>query len=757
MSGFEIEWRGVRRTWRLGVVIALCAGLAACATQPVGSIAGAPPPGAGVGGAPAEPNDGAFDDSATSVDELTAEGAEAAVGAPSPSAAPRLDRRILRSRRNSFDARTGPDAAPTARPLEYLAVMRQRDAARRVTPEGLDSLDELGAPPAEEGWNAELVGQATALSRRSPFEIFAWIGKSAADDPNILVDPAVSPAVAEALAASEFVEVEIVAHCPFCDPEEGEPTTQSQTVIYRRGAELSAIGAFRFRPARGEADPDVDYAFVTLSFAVDGAIVDVREAPVVLFSDFRDLRDFAASDPARERLARTAAAERSGAAVITPAANTRPPRVDATIYLHGQAGGPQTVSFRVRRRDCIGADASALLDSFGRSPTFDTNLDDAAEAQLSIYLDLTELVTRRFSRSGDVASLGPDWERRGVSQRILDPVLRADAEEEMRRVGRTLRRLVFPSGGPADLMARGLERCARVAAGEGRPYRIEVASDNVLLPWQLMHPEESASDAGDAAFWGLTMRLGVRLAARAPAAPSALRLSEPDDALYLGYFGADDLVAGRADGFGETIAEILADGAGYQGLGAPKHDNLDQMIGDLQSRADELELLISYGHANTAALIEPGAAPGDVERLLVSAVGKRLVFNDNPDLRLTPAALFSRWSRRCGAQGRCFDRQPLVMLIGCETGVQADRQINGDFVRLMVKHFGARGVLSTEAEVPVDLSRLLITDMLDEMTQGAGLSDALLVQRQKWWKRGWLGVLLFSYVGDPDVTVAGGA
>lgn len=332
------------------------------------------------------------------------------------------------------------------------------------------------------------------------------------------------------------------------------------------------------------------------------------------------------------------------------------------------------------------------------------------------------------------------------SEVSLETPARDKVLERMYEVGSTLYSRIFNDGSKelAEVM-----RIIDTSVISNGPLRIRIETNNVYLPWQLLHPVATAGPY--VRFWGLKYELAVTpLAYRSRGRLPAKFRSEIGHVLFAAYRGNQQ----RKDDVALLAAEqatLLENQFGKKGLSIAT--SREQFLGNLADKNLEVGILLAYTHASSGTILVKTDA--DVLTIQKDLRGSRLIFEDNDFVR--PNDLY-RLKINFQASHPGFERpflfqRPLVFLNACETGTKgASPSTKLDFAGTFLD-LGARGVIVTEAPVWKWFAYFFGKDLIQELANGHEVGSAIFALRNKYMKLGNPLGLLYSYYGNPSATI----
>lgn len=300
----------------------------------------------------------------------------------------------------------------------------------------------------------------------------------------------------------------------------------------------------------------------------------------------------------------------------------------------------------------------------------------------------------------------------------------------------------------------------RLSAGPpAKPLKLRYHAFDYHLPLQLAHEPVDNFDRNSPSFLGLFLDVsaGKRVSSAAPQNFTAgLGDREKWSVSFAGYsqdpnggFNAgsncdliNDSVGKQSCQHFKAFSNLLGGRAADSTI-APlfKSSSIFADLGNLQRR-QSLDLIWFYAHGLTRFddEISRAVARAGSPRILLSPVT-----NDAP--ALAPEGISA--IRRRILKGIPFPDHPLVVLLACETGTAGSGGTSGQSFADAFINNGARGVVTTEAEINILTANTFGKALLNWLIEGAGPSEAVLQARRDVFAatNGNLWPLLFHYAG----------
>lgn len=329
----------------------------------------------------------------------------------------------------------------------------------------------------------------------------------------------------------------------------------------------------------------------------------------------------------------------------------------------------------------------------------------------------------------------------------LKPLDRDKVLEKMYEVGGTLYSRIFNDG--ANELRELLHRVDAIES-PNPPMRIRIETNNIYLPWQLLHPVVAKGPY--TGFWGLKYDLSVTpLSSKSQGPLPAMLIAEKNHILFAGYQGdqidKDDVVL-----LAEEQAKLIESKFGKNDVSTATTGK--EFLQRLVEKKEHLAILLAYTHASSGTILVKTDA--DVLTIQKDVRGARLIFKENDFVR--PQDLYNlkiRYPQLSPLRERLpfFEMQPIVFLNACETGTKGispttKLDFPGTFLDL-----GARGVIVTEAPVWKWFAFFFGKDVIEELAAGHEISHTLFVLRNKYMALGNPLGLLYSYYGNPNAKI----
>lgn len=511
--------------------------------------------------------------------------------------------------------------------------------------------------------------------------------------------------------AAQDASLLVTFECSWC----AEQGMQTRRITWRAAAFRSDDAVFSF-VARPGAAPTPEEP-LALHFYVTGLGESFRHLvlPVTLV------------DQPAPAVPQLNLAQAPGAAAA-PAATSETPSEDVLLRITGPEGGfTLATNFSPAFLAKASAADLAVLQAAGQAAT--PYKLGFADRQVLEALANRIYVRLRALTFGDVA------DRDAPVIAHSSPFLNADdfgkAVGSLCDLGNELYSLLFrdPDADPAvAALLRAIERTG--AAGR---FTLHVQSRGLYLPWQLLHPNCQES-APQLAFWGLRWEISSQPLERERPGGSlaAIPVAGASPTLYGRY--SDDSDTGRdarqvlagAQTLNDVIKRVMGD--------AQVARTRNAFLRNVQEQRADYRLIWTYTHADGG---------------LHDQVGQRLIFGTNNDV--LPADLDRVWRGvvSAGGEGPVMPRRPLVVLLGCETGVSPGSPFSGRSLAGQFLKMGASGVVVTESRVWAEATVEFGTKLAELLQAGGKVPATLRAMRADWMQRGNPYGLVFTFYGHP--------
>jgi hypothetical protein len=420
-------------------------------------------------------------------------------------------------------------------------------------------------------------------------------------------------------------------------------------------------------------------------------------------------------------------AQATGSAA-TPAAISETPSEDVLLRITGPEGGFSLVTnFSPAFLAAANAADRAVLAAAAQAPApYKLGFADRQAMEGLANRIYTRLRALTF---GDVA----DRDAPVIAHN--SPFLNADdfgkAVGSLCDLGNELYSLVFRDPDADAAVAPLLAAVERTGAA-GR-FTLHVQSRGLYLPWQLLHPN-CREATPQLAFWGLRWEVSAQpLEQQRPSGALDPRPAQSTSPMLYGRYG-DDSDTGRdaqqVMAGAQTLNDVIRRVMGNAQVARTRN----AFLRNIEEQRADYRLIWTYTHADGG---------------LTDQAGQRLIFGTNNEV--VPGDLDRLWRSvvSAGGDGLVMPLRPLVVLLGCETGVSpgspfSNRSLAGQFLKL-----GASGVLVTESRVWAEATVEFGTKLAELLQAGGKVPATLRAMRADWMQRGNPYGLVFTFYGHP--------
>lgn len=285
-----------------------------------------------------------------------------------------------------------------------------------------------------------------------------------------------------------------------------------------------------------------------------------------------------------------------------------------------------------------------------------------------------------------------------------------------------------------DLQARALGDALRKMARE-QNLRLQIFSQNFMLPWGIMYVGEDPDEPEPEMFFGLR-----HIIEHIPLQPNMQVFDheiDVSDGLHVSLNVSSDIDQQMGQPFiGRQLAEweTITQAHGQTVKVEVRHDHLS-VLEALNAGDAPDEVMYFYCHAESFDLNEPEKGTPDYSRL---------IFNNHQALTL----------RRLSRNRELLAGQPLVFINACESAELSPEFYDG-FVPYFVNK-GARGVIGTECETPALFAEAFAKQFFAQFLKGEkSLGEIFLALRRDFYfeRNNLLGLVYALYVdGDTKLS-----
>ena len=540
------------------------------------------------------------------------------------------------------------------------------------------------------------------------------------------VTPGLSPNAAILTATSDLRLTAVLA-CSFCDSHEAF----MRDVVYRPSARESNVVSFTFTPRRPTAAEGTQFAGrLELSVFNDNTLQEYDRFVVpVSIAEEGTIPEVPTQAPLARPYAEPADAPLAADAVLRVVEDAgRQLQIEVIPLLPAVKTALEPLTFT----------ADGLPRRFRTAPLNQRDLEKittgayARASAISLQGDLA----RRLDRGGPHPIVSPN----ALKTLMLSPAEAKNISTIIAETGQTLYRRLFVDGPDGGDLSRVIGMLEAAETDLGRPLRLHVVSDHLVLPWQYLHPVGPTIDP--ARFWGLRFDLSVqRVGNGAPERLGAAPSGTSRTVVFARHGSTSD----------QTVPLAMSQIAQLKSLPVPA----------LKVVASGQELLTllrspSQDRAKVSAIVT----------FLHATSGKGLVTNDDPegplilfgDQDVVSADVLQSLPNSQSVEERRRERRylggaPLFILNACETGPSTIALPHSTFEEVAFE-LGAQGIVVTEVSVWVTLGHDVGTRLLRKLGAGQTVGHALTDVRRELLreKNNPLGVL-YAYYGDPAATL----
>jgi hypothetical protein len=548
------------------------------------------------------------------------------------------------------------------------------------------------------------------------------------DLPVVVPDPRI-------VQAETDIPLTATLFCSFCEPH----GAFLRDLVYRPSERQSNVVSFTMTPQRAGAVSPAGYAG-KLALAIyddrNGQAYDRLEFEVLVV----DRPTSSAAVPVTP-----------DSAVRAPWMPTDPGDAAADVKLHIVQDSELGITVKVvpiapALRTALGA---RVLAGDGRFRHFRTGARDRRQLEAYTGDAYTELSAISFQ-----GALARQLRRRGSmpisenSRKTLTLTERESAfvTKTLAGIGKDLYRLLFVDGTDGAQLAEVIGLIEQFASDPQltRPVRMLIASDQLSLPWQYLHPMGHEVDA--TRFWGLRFSLAVQRAGNHHLRTQSLLRETNGKVVFARYAGVSDPTVPLAN---EQIGQLER----LLGTKPLVVDSATRFVEQaLGAERTNVTAIFAFLHAASGRSLQAGSGQVLVQQ---DARGPLLLFSE--DDYLTTHVLRAPINEQPVAVRLAnpvhLQRRPLVVLNACETGPST---FSVPHVTLEEQFFqlGAQGIVVTEVSVWVALGHAMAMQLNERLANGEAAADALTAVRRALYqeKRNPLG-LLYAYYGDPQAAL----
>jgi len=584
------------------------------------------------------------------------------------------------------------------------------------------------APPPKPIYNAVFSSTVAhtynGLLDKKPIDVSFFIGPP---HPRNAVPPfqqPVNPAIAENLY--------VTLYCLFC----ANSSMQKQAIKYDKEHLSSTKATFPILPSRElvrSDDGKSDIVF-QVSGVSDGILYDNVVVPVTVELTGES-----------ENTSNVNAIEREAEAPLTQSASSR--SIDLTISCREESGTIvlQLVAANPELNKRLGG---RNLESDGKTPIkFKTAISSGQLAD-TIAADYGTLASVLTNRPDLLRALNGDPGQKiqlGGQKTVMNDADEAALLSVFFEKGKDLYSKLFIEG---DQTLSRLSKTIDQYRPAYPPLRVRIESQIPFIPWQYLHPVQAAVDPK--LFWGFRYELIVDPGGWQADSPYGGTSSVSGGTVIFVKYRSDDSdsqadkdIATLGDNQYELVKTLIP-------TAVDKTDSLINFKNSIAHGLNDMEMIIAFTHGENGGKLTVDKDGDYIVEFLAS--GPKLRFAKN---EFVSAREFAGYPSLLNMSPLRFDRQPLVLLNGCETsGVGFFATQFWSFPSIFLK-FGARGVVATEAPIWPTFGFYFSKTLLTRIGLGTPAPAALLESRKEWLNDNHnpLG-LLYSYYGGADAALS---
>lgn len=558
----------------------------------------------------------------------------------------------------------------------------------------------------------------TTLVDKRPTTVHFFIGpqnaRNALKADNWLVNP-------EVLHLPDDTALFVTMNCLVCSGD----SFQKKAITYRRSEELSSDAAFEILPDRSKMNPKRPQGQIVFDVSGEGRLYDhiVLNVNVAVTSEG------------------VLPLQRSSA-IAAPKVFDRPSPeergVDLTITVKQIPGGPIGLMLAPLNESLRQAFRQRHLSN-GQLKVFETRL-----------LTLNELNRLIGDSYLNVRSVTDGL--RPLQKLTLPPASQQEVVDALFSIGARIYDRLFNNPADRDLLA--IIREVEKRSDRQHPLRVQIDTQDVYLPWQLIHPPGNPEDV--TSFWGFKFELAV-----IPTYLSPVRLGgrlysvigvKPEATAFLQYRRVGDVDPDHPDSvssLGDSMATSLTSRLGQAGF--LRLTRKDEFLRTVQAQAASLELVLAYVHASSGTVFRKDPQVGMVVE--TEAEGPRLILYNESVKPSEVESIRLKVPIPESSESPFLSRQPIILLDACESGSSGVSPTTSfDFPGVWLD-MGARGVVATEAPVEAFQAFHFANHLIEEVLSGENIPTALFKTRLWLLDSGSPIGLLYSYYGSPSAGV----
>lgn len=560
-----------------------------------------------------------------------------------------------------------------------------------------------------------------------------WLGAPGESAP--LTNKQVSPALLDLVKSNGGAVFDVTAICHVCR----DMTPRTRTIAVDRFGYAPAPVQFEFLPDTGNRPQR--RGSITFSLAKDGIEYDFVNAPVIVFAEGAQVTEHAGAETC---------------SMSEVAAGTEP--FDLVIYVSYDENDRIRAQFVPTSPALKQAIGPLVRDAQGdpRSFTLGASATGLAQQLATGFVIVKSIVDQTPDRNGviDVPALTND-----AKFGFTDAQEKAVAKQ-LYKIGVNLYDELFynrgRSGGSGREVTKIVQQIEAAGASSAVPLRIGFFSNQIYIPWQLLHPADRNPAAPRVdGFWGFKYIISsIPQTDGRACGPLPATIAWPDKVnLVYGAFrstvpkapGEDpDFVTGFAQVFGDALQKDF----GFSPLASAVTS--DAFLGALTNDRSTVSSIVVFSHGHSGSTIVPmPGAPGQYG-VIADVNGPRIDFSERDSLNYLDLSAATVTDDRTVP---FFKSRPFVLLNGCETGTAGIARTSENSFPGIFLDRGAAVVLATEAPVWDQFGLGFASHLMGLLAQGHAIGDALLLSRKYYLEkaRNPLG-LIYSLYGNPSAS-----
>jgi hypothetical protein len=292
-----------------------------------------------------------------------------------------------------------------------------------------------------------------------------------------------------------------------------------------------------------------------------------------------------------------------------------------------------------------------------------------------------------------------------------------------------------------------LQRVEKIGSTSKQPLRIAFFTNQIYIPWQILHPLSINSNINVGDFWGFKYVItsipqdGNRACGPLP---SQIPWPDPLNLIYVSFHttaATPDIMTTYGQLFGQSLRASYGLGSLAGPLGS------EPFIETIKTRNASLSSLFFFTHAHSGTLFS-----GSPSQSVISTDpnGSRIDFSETdalPYFDLLEATIVA------DKTVPFFQNHPFVLLNGCETGTQGVARTTANSLPGIFLDRGASVVIATEAPIWDQFGLGFANKLVSLLAAGESVGDALLLSRKYFldYAKNPLG-LVYSLYGNSSAS-----